>query len=199
LYDFEERPEPSTHVRSKNNRLVSAGQSLHTTVKNDLIPLPTTDEVEMGFIFGKDFRFTVEIEKVRPPSDPFTNQRILNIQNAENVYQRMKSFQVLEMHMLTLRPMEYVAPGNVNGENAQPYVFKSCEDFLKCIDEMPGSTFAQKRHAILPLITWEPVDGQHILYACQELAPLDRICGILSEETYKKHFVKRPAQVVVYD
>ena len=44
---------------------------------------PTQDEIDEGYVFGRDFSFVVDMNHVRPPTDGFTNQRVLNIENAK--------------------------------------------------------------------------------------------------------------------
>ena len=49
-------------------------------------------------------------------------------------------------------------------------------------------------------VTWEPVDGQHILHACQEIAFMEvGRAGGISEEVFASRFVRRLAYTVVYD
>ena len=49
-------------------------------------------------------------------------------------------------------------------------------------------------------VTWEPVDGQHILQACQEIAPVEvGQAGGVSEEVFASQFVRHLAYTVVYD
>lgn len=45
------------------------------------------------------------------------------------------------------------------------------------------------RDKFLPLVTWEPIDGQHILHACQVLAKKDRKLGLLSDEGFQRAVV----------
>ena len=48
---------------------------------------PTQDEIDEGYVFGRDFSFVVDMNHVRPPTDGFTNQRVLNIENAKKSLQ----------------------------------------------------------------------------------------------------------------
>ena len=49
-------------------------------------------------------------------------------------------------------------------------------------------------------VTWEPVDDQHILHACQEIAPMevDR-AGVITEKVFVNRFLCCLAYTVVYD
>jgi hypothetical protein len=106
-FDFEEEPEASNQNRSRGNKLLSDGKTLLSLVKKDKLVLPTQAEIDSGYVFGKEFSFQVNITNVRPVSNILTNQRILNIANAEAVYKRLKEAQFNESHVMTLRPMEY--------------------------------------------------------------------------------------------
>jgi hypothetical protein len=64
---------------------------------------------------------------------------------------------------------------------------------------MEGGSLEKKREKFLSLMIWEPVDGQHILRACQVLAEKDLALGQLSQQQFDKLFVKRPAVVVAYN
>jgi hypothetical protein len=57
----------------------------------------------------------------------------------------------------------------------------------------------KRRDALLPNITWEPVDGQHIQHACNVLAREDFFVGKLSKAEYEAIFIERPAAMVVYN
>ena len=53
-------------------------------------------------------------------------------------------------------------------------------------------------HRFLANVVWEPVDGQHILWACQHIARDEHERGTLRVEVYER-FLQRPATVLVYD
>lgn len=203
VFDFDAPPQPSKKIssRSRSNLLVGDGSTSQTVLKKDKMILPTPHEIESGYVFGRDHFFYVDIANVRPASNILTNQRMLNTANAEFVYKRLRENQLLETNVMTLRPMEYLPLSNE--ENViERYTFKGEEtriDFLRCLNAMPGDSFEEKRDNFLPLVIWEPVDGQHILHACQVLAQRDREAGLISEAEYEKSFMKRPAQVVAYD
>ena len=73
--------------------------------------LPTEAELEEGYIYGRDFRWSVPITQVRQPVGPLTNQRILNVQNAFDVCRLLSSATHEDVSCLTLRPIEYRPPG----------------------------------------------------------------------------------------
>jgi hypothetical protein len=64
---------------------------------------------------------------------------------------------------------------------------------------MEGHSLEEKREKFMSLVIWEPVDGQHILHACQELAKKYLALGVLSQQQFEKLFVKRPTVVVAYN
>jgi hypothetical protein len=196
-FDFEEEPEVSNQNRSQENKLLFYGKTLLSLVKKDKLILPTQVEIDSGYLFDKEFSFQVNITNVRPASNIFTNQRILNIANAEVVYKRLKEAQFNESHVMTLRPMEYFQL-----DNGEKYVFKSGEsqtDFLRCLNTIKGGSLEEKREKFASLVIWEPVDGQHILHACQVLVEKDLALDQLSQQQFDKLFVKRPAVVVAYN
>jgi hypothetical protein len=71
--------------------------------------------------------------------------------------------------------------------------------FLGTLHNMEGNNMEEKRDPLLPNITWEPVDGQHIQHACNVLAREDVLAGKLSKDEYETIFIKRPTVVVVYN
>jgi hypothetical protein len=40
---------------------------------------PSQDEIDEGYVYGRNFSFIKDMNHVRPPTDGFTNQRVLNI------------------------------------------------------------------------------------------------------------------------
>jgi hypothetical protein len=127
-FDFEDEPKASNQIQPWGNKLLSDRKTLLSLVKKDKLVLPIQAEIDSSYVFGKEFSFHVNIINVRPASNILTNQRILNITNAENVYKRLKEAQFNESHIMRLRPMEYFQPSN-----GKKYIFKSGEsqtDFL---------------------------------------------------------------------
>jgi hypothetical protein len=164
-FDFEAEPEVINQVRPRGTKLLSDGKMLFSLVKKDMLVLPTQAEIDSGYVFGKEFSFHVDIANVRPASNILTNQHVLNIANVEAVYKRLKEVQFNESHVMTFRPMEYLQP-----DDGEKYVFKVGEsqtNFLRCLNAMEGHSLEEKREKFLSLVILEPVDGQHILHACQ--------------------------------
>ena len=61
---------------------------------------PTSvDELEVGFIFGRDQELEVNMKNVLPPSSILTNMQILDTVHAKVIKQNVSSF--------TLRPISY--------------------------------------------------------------------------------------------
>ena len=75
------------------------------------VTLPTEAELEDGYVYGRDFRWSILITQVRQPVGPLTNQQILNVQNAYDVYRLLSSAAHEDVSCLTLRPIEYRPPG----------------------------------------------------------------------------------------
>ena len=136
---------------------------------------------------------------VRAPTDGFTNQRVLNVENAKKIYKALRDRHNVDSSLITLRPMFYSDPiGNLNDVK----LFKgvgSKEFFFKCLESMPGDSMEEKRQCFFNGITWEPVDGQHVQHACNVLAKNDLLVGKISQEDYNKIFARRPATIVLHD
>ena len=71
------------------------------------VTLPIEAELEEGYVYGRDFRWLVPIMQVRQPVGPLTNQRTLNVQNAQEVYKLLSSAAHEDVSCLTLRHIEY--------------------------------------------------------------------------------------------
>jgi hypothetical protein len=163
---------------------------------------PSQHDIDSGYVFGRSFNFLVVMEKVRPPQFETTNQRILDEENAKTVYAKLRSGEINRFAWLTLRPVSYVPPNMSSGVHVSEIMFleeNSKTTFMKTLDAMEGDTFEDKRDAMLPHMTWEPVDGQHVLHACNVLAMADLRKGHLSQEEYDNIFLRRPATVIAYD
>ena len=166
------------------------------------VTLPTEDELEEGYIYGRDFRWTVPITQARQPVGPLTNQRILNVQNAQDVYRLLSSPSHEDISCLTLRSIEYRPPGE-----GSPVTFGGAGGRQTFILEVTAwatreaidlARVPSEVHRFLAHIVWEPVDGQHILWACQHIARDEHQRGTLRDEVYER-FLWRPATVLVYD
>jgi hypothetical protein len=165
-------------------------------------PQPSQEEIDVGFVFGRNFIFHVSMEKVRPPTLETTNQRILSEENARTVYSKLRSGEISSSTLLTLRPVSYTSPIDSEQNETREVAFKkrvSKTTFLGTLNSMEGNNMEKKRDALLPNVTWEPVDGQHIQYACNVLAREDFLAGKLSKTEYEAIFIKRPAPVVFYN
>ena len=76
-----------------------------------LVTLPTEAELEEGYVYGRDVRWSVSITQVRWLVGRLTNQRILNVQNAQDVYRFLSLAAHEDVSCLTLHPIEYRSPG----------------------------------------------------------------------------------------
>ena len=130
-------------------------------------------------MWGRSYRFTVRLEHVRPVSHALTNQRVLNLANAHEVYRRLIGPNGADVSALTLRPIAYVEEGT--DSEISLVDLGDGLGLRHCFPRTPLDTFGSRRAALLPRLRWEPVDGQHILYACTEIAaqemaegPIDR-------------------------
>ena len=167
--------------------------------RKELLDPPSQDEIDKGYIFGKDFSFMVDTDHVRTPTNGYTNQRVLNMKNAEKVYNALRSRQLVENHWITLRPMYYKDPSS-NAEAEIYFTGKDSKDvFLQCLEVVLRNSIEEKEHKFLNGITFEPVDGQHVVHACGVLARQDLLDGSLSQDEYDKVFARRPATLVLYD
>ena len=108
------------------------------------------------------------MEKVRPPSLETTNQQILSAENARTIYLKLRSGGINAPALLTLCLVFYTLPDNGMGNDGFEVCFKkrvSKTAFLEALNFMEEETMEQKMNALLPDVTWEPVDGQHIQLA----------------------------------
>jgi hypothetical protein len=165
-------------------------------------PQPSQEEIDVGFVFGRNFTFHVSMERVRPPTLETTNQRILSEENARTVYSKLQSGEISGSTLLALRPVSYTCRSDSEHNETREVVFQkrvSKTTFLGTLNNMEGNNMEEKRDALLPNITWEPVDGQHIQHAYNVLAREDVLADKLSKEEYEAIFIKRLAAVVVYN
>ena len=125
--------------------------------------LPTKAELEEGYVYGRDFRWSVQITQVRQPIGPLTNQRILNVQNAFDVFRLLSSAGHEDISCLTLRPIEYRPPGA-----GSPVTFGGVGGRQAFILEVTAwatregidpARVAPEVHKFLANVMWEPVDG----------------------------------------
>ena len=59
---------------------------------------PTQDEIDEGYVFGRDFSFVVDMNHVKPPTDGFTNQHVLNIENAIKIYKALRYKHIVDSY-----------------------------------------------------------------------------------------------------
>ena len=64
---------------------------------------------------------------------------------------------------------------------------------------MNGEIFEGKKDIMLLYVTWEPIDGQHILYVCIVLAKSNLYRQQLLQEDYDAIFTKKHATMVAYN
>ena len=73
-----------------------------------VLRLPTAAELDEGYVFDRDHRAKVSISTIQPPEDPLTNQPLLNIIHAREVYELLKSDVHHDVSHMTLRPISYI-------------------------------------------------------------------------------------------
>ena len=77
------------------------------STSNRKVPLSNTKcQFHQDYV-GRDFRWSVPITQVWQPVGLLTNQQILNVQNAFDVYRLMSLATHEDVSCLTLRPIEY--------------------------------------------------------------------------------------------
>ena len=74
----------------------------------------TSAELDEGYIFSRDHRAKVLISTIQPPEGPLTNQRLLNIVHAREVYKLLISEAHHDVSLMTLCPISYL--DRTNGE-----------------------------------------------------------------------------------
>jgi hypothetical protein len=153
-----------------------------------------------GYVFGQDYTFQVVVSKVDAPTDPCTNHRLLNGENAERIYGLIRSTNVVRAQIspMILRPKKYVGLDAVqvdfDAEGARESFLTLHLAYIH--DHGEG---LEAREAFLNCFTWEPVDGQHIRSACVDIATEAMDAGTLIVEEYDSVFSNWKAQVVLYD
>ena len=129
--------------KNKGRKLVSSQNQC--SLEESFNP-PTQDEIDEGYVFGRDFSFVVDMNHVRPPTDGFTNQRVLNIENAKKIYKALRDKHIVDSSWITLRPMFFNDP---NGSTSESKWFKgvgSKERFYQCLESMPGNSMGKKNN-----------------------------------------------------
>ena len=106
------------HSKDKGRKLVSS----HTQCSlEDSFNPPSQAEIDEGYVYGRDFSFIVDMNHVRPPTDGFTNQHVLNIENAKKVYKALRDKHIVDSSWIILRSMFYKDP---NGGTSEATWFK---------------------------------------------------------------------------
>ena len=145
------------------------------------------------------FSFIVDMNHVRPPTDGFINLRVLNIENAKKIYKTLRDKHIVDSSWIILRPMCYKDPNEGASEAIWLKGMGSKARFIQCLESMPGDSIEEKRQCFFNGIIWEPVDGQHVEYACNILAKNDFLYKSLSQADYDKIFLCQLATIVLYD
>ena len=138
------------------------------------VTLPTEAELEEGYVYERDFRWSVPITQVRQPVGLLTKQQILSVQNALDVYKLLSSAAREDVSCLTLCPIEYrpssnglsVTFGGVGGQQA----FISEVTAWATREGIDPARVPSEVYRFFANVVWEPVDGQHILWACKYIA-----------------------------
>ena len=97
---------------------------------------------------------------------PLTNQRILNVQNAFNIYRLLSSAAHEDVSCFILRPIEYrplgeglpVTFGGVGGQQA--FILEVTAWATR--EGIDPARVPSELHKFLANVVWEPMDGQHI-------------------------------------
>ena len=134
---------PSVHrSKGKGRKLVTSQTQCSL---EDSFNLPSHDGIDEGYVYGRDFSFIVDMNHVRPPTDGFTNQRVLNIENAKKVYEALRDKHIVDSSWITLRPMFYKDP---NGGTSEARWFKgvgSKDRFFQYLESMPEDSIKEKK------------------------------------------------------
>ena len=110
--------EPSAQrLNGKGRKLVSFQNRYY--LEESFNP-PSQDEIK-GYVCERDFSFKMDMNHVRHPTDGFTNQRVLNIENAKKIYKALWDKHIIDFSWITLRLMFYKDP---NGGSREAILFK---------------------------------------------------------------------------
>ena len=158
---------------------------------------PTTvTELEAGIICGWQQEFLVDLANVSKPKSPLINMRILDRGHEQEIYDRL--LKMISVSALTLRPMSYYAAESQSRINFD--VVGGRDHFEKVWKTWPeGATDDEKMENMMKTITWEPYDGQHIVYACKVLDGQAFVAGAITEEEFNSIFKHKRAILVVYN
>ena len=62
----------------------------------EVVNSPNQDEIDEGYIYGRDFSFIMDTNHVKPLTDGFTNQRVLNIEDATKMYKALQGKHIVD-------------------------------------------------------------------------------------------------------
>ena len=153
-------------------------------------------ELEAGIICSWQHEFMVDLAYVSEPKSPLTNMRILDKGHAQDIYDRL--LKRISVSALTLRPMSYYDAESQSHINFD--VVRGQDHFEKVWKTWPErATDDEKMENMMKTITWEPCDGQHIVYACKVLGGQAFATGAITEEEFNNIFKQRHVIPVVYN
>ena len=98
------------------------------------------------------------------------------------MYELLKFDAHHDVSHMTLRPISYLDRTNNDGTGGEVVRFDRSGSRTKFLDELErwkvkvglnDENWKEWAGEFLEDVTWEPVDGQHILHACQEIAPVE--------------------------
>ena len=92
-----EEPNAQRSKCKKKNLLSSQNQCYLEESFN----LPGQNEIDEGYVYGRDFSFIIDMNSIRPPTNGFTNQRVLNIRNAKKIYKALRKKHIVDSSWIT--------------------------------------------------------------------------------------------------
>ena len=122
--------------------------------------------------------------------------RILDRGHAQEIYDCL--LKQISVSALTLQPMSYY---DAESQNRMKFDVVGGQDhFEKVWKTWPeGATDDEKLENMMKTITWQPCDGQHIVYACKVLGGQAFATSAITEEEFNNIFKQRRAILVVYN
>ena len=138
----------------------------------------------------------MDLAYVSEPKSPLTNMRILDERHAQEIYDCL--LKRISVSALTLRPMSYYDAESQSRINFD--VMGGRDHFEKVWKTWPeGGTDDEKMENMMKTITWEPCDGQYIVYVCKVLGGEAFATDAITKEEFNNIFKQRPAILVVYN
>lgn len=178
-----------------------------STSSKFLAPIPTEAEIAKGSLWG-DIVFEVKIDKIIQVESPLTNHRVLSAKRVREVYDFMRHPENKTcVSKLVLRPIKYIVDvttddGVVRREEVSFPLERAQREFQRIFDTHGLASIHGTTHSQLcwlqERIIWEPVDGQHIVAACN-FAKEEVAQHKLSHAEFINIFEMREATFVVYD